>query len=438
MVHKHPLMKIIEEQKKGIPSGICSICSANELVLEAAMEKAKKEEEYVLIESTANQVNQYGGYTGMKPVDFREFVYSIAERLSFPKDKIILGGDHLGPLTWKDEPEDAAMGKAEDLVKEYLHAGFTKTHIDTSMRLGDDSVEKPLDPFVVARRGARLCLAAENAFTEYRAGAQNIIEPVYVIGSEVPIPGGGHENEEIVKVTKVKDFEQTVDAFKYAFLENKLKEAWERIIAVVVQPGVEFSDNMVHEYKRNDAKELSRALNKFTGIVFEGHSTDYQTSGCLKQMVEDGIAILKVGPALTFALREGLFMLNYMEKELIGDDDRVKVSNFIETLDSIMVQKPYNWIKYYHGDEWNKRFSRKYSMSDRCRYYLPEPEVKNSIKRLISNLENTDIPLTLISQFMPAQYKKIRKGKLLNNPKALLKDKIMTVLDDYYYAVKTY
>lgn len=47
-------------------------------------------------------------------------------------------------------------------------------------------------------------------------------------------------------------------------------------------------------------------------------------------MVTDGIAILKVGPALTFGLREALFSLSMMEKELVPEEKR---ANFIETLD---------------------------------------------------------------------------------------------------------
>ena len=76
----HPLKKIVQMQKKGIPAGLYSACSANELVLEACMERAMKDSGYVLIEATANQVNQYGGYTGMKPSDFKRFVFQSPKR----------------------------------------------------------------------------------------------------------------------------------------------------------------------------------------------------------------------------------------------------------------------------------------------------------------------------------------------------------------------
>ena len=50
----------------------------------------------------------------------------------------MLGGDHLGPYVWRAEPADEAMAKARDLVRDYVAAGYTKIHLDASMRLGGD------------------------------------------------------------------------------------------------------------------------------------------------------------------------------------------------------------------------------------------------------------------------------------------------------------
>lgn len=110
-IFKHTLNNIIKSQKDGIPKGIYSICSSNEYVIEVAMEYALQKEINILIESTCNQVNQLGGYTGMKPLDFVNFIFSIADRVKFPKNKIILGGDHLGPNPWKKENSWNAMKK---------------------------------------------------------------------------------------------------------------------------------------------------------------------------------------------------------------------------------------------------------------------------------------------------------------------------------------
>ena len=71
----------------------------------------------LLIEATCNQVNQDGGYTGMTPADFRRFVEGIAARTGFPADRLMLGGDHLGPNPWKSLPADQAMGQVTGSIE---------------------------------------------------------------------------------------------------------------------------------------------------------------------------------------------------------------------------------------------------------------------------------------------------------------------------------
>ena len=430
----HPLKEIIRLQKSGMPKGICSVCSANKYVIKAAMKSALERNEHVLIEATANQVNQYGGYTGMMPEDFRNLVMSAAKEARFPEDMVILGVDHLGPLVWKGENSHTAMDKAEVLVMQYVAAGFTKIHLDTSMKLGDDSAELPLDPAVIAERGARLCLVAEKAFLEIRKLQPAAVPPVYVIGSEVPVPGGVQEDEGL-KVTEAGDLSDTVSLFKKAFEDTGLFEAWDNVIAVVVQPGVEFGDAMVHDYDREAASQLVKALKDYPNMVFEGHSTDYQKRSALKEMVEDGIAILKVGPAVTYALREGLFLLSHIENELLGHRKDIRLSGFIETLENVMVKEPSNWIRYYHGTEQEKKLARKYSLSDRCRYYLTAPEVAESIQRLIENLKSIDLNMSVLSQYLPCQHRKIKEGRLCKDPEAILMDRVIDLIDDYNYAI---
>lgn len=432
---KHPILEIVDCQKRGIKKGIYSACTANDYVIEAVLESGLKNNTEVLIESTANQVNQFGGYTGMRPKDYKDFVLKIAKKTGFPEEKLILGGDHLGPLTWVNENEADAMEKSKDLVREYVLAGFTKIHIDTSMKVADDDKDKPLDTSVIAERGAVLCEASEEAYKDLLKTNPDAPEPVYVVGSEVPIPGGAQEEEEGLRVTRVEDFETTVKTFKAAFLKYNLEDAWNRVVAVVVQPGVEFGDEAVHEYNRAEAKELTDALKKYPGLVFEGHSTDYQTKKALREMVEDGIAILKVGPALTYAFREGLFALNLMENELFKYNAEVEASHFIEALDASMIKNSGNWKKHYHGTPEKVKYARKYSYSDRARYYLPVEDVKLAEERLIKNMKSVKIPLTLINQYMPIQYSKIRNGVLKNEPEELIKDWVVNCIEEYLYAV---
>ncbi len=408
--------------------GIASLCSSNELVLRAAIEYARDNDEFVLIESTANQVNQYGGYTGMKPIDFKNHVVALAQSLGLPADKIIFGGDHLGPVVFKDKDEQEAMREAEGLIEAFVQAGFEKIHIDTSMRLGSDPIDQPLSDEVIARRGARLCKVAEETYTKTFGKPSEL---VYVVGSEVPIPGGSQaSDDEGLKVTSPEDFANTYQTFKNAFQEAGQEKAFERVIAIVVQPGVEFGDDAVDEYDREKARALTAKLSDFPNIVFEGHSTDYQTQKALAEMVQDGVRILKVGPELTFALREGLFALQSIEKELGGNAD------FTGTLERLMLQQPGNWKKYFTGTDEQIALKRKYSYSDRWRYYANQDELAKELGGLLSSLDDKGIPLTLLSQFMPEQYRKVREGLLENTSENLAKDKVKDIIYKYHQAIK--
>lgn len=433
-VNQNPVRELLRRREQGREKGIYACCSANEYVIRAAIRRARDRDTVVLVEATANQVNQDGGYTGMKPADFRAFLNRLAAEEGMPQARVFCGGDHLGPLTWRNLPEAEAMPRALELVRGYVLAGFSKIHIDTSMRVATDDPTARLPDSVIARRGAQLCAAAEGAFAEYQILHPDAPKPVYVIGSEVPIPGGAQENEDSVTVTTPEDCEQTLAEFQSAFAARGLTEAWQRVVAIVVQPGVEFADESVIEYDRAAAASLMATLTRHPGLVFEGHSTDYQPRECLRQMVEDGIAILKVGPALTFALREGLFALEQIERELYTMHD-FPLSRFRETLEQVMLEDKGQWAKYYHGDMPQKRYARAFSFSDRARYYLTNPKVQQAIRTLLGNLDAVGIPVALLSQYLPTQYTRVRSGKLPPQASDILIDRVGDCIDDYLYAV---
>ena len=336
---QNPLKKIVELQKQGKNVGIYSVCSANKYVIEAALKRGREDGSCVLIESTANQCDQNGGYTGMKPADFKKFVLDIADKVGFEKGKLFLGGDHLGPLTFAGKDEAEAMADAEELIRHYVGAGFTKIHIDTSMKVKSDDPDTRLSDEIIAGRGAHLAEIAEETYKKLLEKEPDAIPPVYIIGSEVPIPGGAVGSEDAgVQVTKVEDFKNTVAAFEKAFKDAGLgADVWDRVIAVVVQPGVEEKDSGCTEYDREKAKELMASIKDFPNLVFEGHSTDYQTKIKLRELIEDGVGILKVGPGLTFAMREGMFALEHIEKELVYGTD-IEPSNFADTLEAEMLK----------------------------------------------------------------------------------------------------
>lgn len=430
---ENPLKKIVQLQKEGNAVGIYSACTANEFALRGCMAQAVQSNSILLIEATANQVDQYGGYTGMKPKDFITFVQKLAQEENLPSDRIILGGDHLGPLTFAHDNEDIAMAKSCELIRQYVSAGFTKIHIDTSMKVASDDPLTRLSDEIIASRGAKLAEVAENAYEQLLKENPDAIHPVYIVGSEVPIPGGSQDAvDNGVQVTKVSDFKQTVAAFKDAFIARGLENAWEQVIGVVVQPGVEEKDAGCTEYDRDKAKELMASIKDFPNLVFEGHSTDYQTKIKLREMVEDGVGILKVGPGLTYAAREGIFALAYAEKEMLKDALE-KQSHFMEVLDQTMIEDPKYFSHHYHGTDAEIAMKRKFSFSDRSRYYMPQPAVEKALNTLLDNFSN-GVPLGLLSQFMPIAYTKVREGSLNNDPISLIKDRVAHTASEYIYA----
>jgi len=423
---------MVTAQKQGKSAGIYSICSANRYVLEASMLQALADGTPLLIESTSNQVNQFGGYTGMTAQQFAAYVASIAHTMNFPKSRLILGGDHLGPNAWQKEPAKLAMQKSIELVRSCVLAGYTKIHLDASMRCADDpNPPAPPSEEIVTARAAEMAAAAEEA---HKTLPPNSPKTVYIIGTEVPIPGGEQNTQAGVAVTTTADATRTIERSKQAFLARNLHDAWTRVIGVVVQPGVEFGDNTVFAYNRQKAASLSQMVEPHAHLVFEAHSTDYQTTQALRELVQDHFAILKVGPWLTFALREAVFALAAMETELQSSNPTSRIR---EVMDEVMLENPKYWQPYYHGDEAAIRYARKYSYSDRCRYYWPHPKLDAALQTLLANLTATPLPLTLLSQYMPTQYHAIREGKLQNTPINLIHHKIMEVTGIYAAACRS-
>ncbi len=416
------LKKIIDQNRNGNSRGIYSICSAHPLVIEAAFELALSNNSPLLIEATANQVNQFGGYTGMRATEFYKFVTDLAISKNFPIDNIILGGDHLGPVCWKNENASDAMKKADDLIKEYVAAGFKKIHLDCSMECADDVA--PLSDEIVAERAARLCLIAEKE-AKRLYGSSDIL---YIIGTEVPPPGGKNEELSELETTNPDHALKTLNIHKKSFIEHGLADVWESVVGLVVQPGVEFSHTSIVQYAPEKAVQLKALINKVENIVFEAHSTDYQNPENYKLLVQDHFAILKVGPQLTFAMREALYALSHIETYLIDENE---CSNLYETCEAEMTGVPKYWDSFYTGSEDEKKFLRHFSYSDRIRYYWTNPEVAKAVRLLLTNLSKDPIPLPLISQFFPEQYGEIMLGRLQNNPEELVKAKIKSVLKSY-------
>jgi D-tagatose-1,6-bisphosphate aldolase subunit GatZ/KbaZ len=416
-----PVLQVVKSHRRGETVGLYSVCCSHPLVLQAAMRVALRYGTLLLVEATSNQVDQFGGYTGMTPPQFRDYVRQLAHEQGFPAERLVLGGDHLGPNAWQRQDAAAAMAHAETLIAAYAGAGFHKIHLDCSMRCADDPPR--LSDDTVAERSARLCAVAEQA-----AAAAGLPPPVYVIGTEVPVPGGESSLADALAPTAPGAAARTLSVHRRAFAEAGLRDAWKRVIAMVVQPGVDFDAGHIQHYDADQAAELSAFVAGQPGLVFEAHSTDYQRESGLHAMVRDHFAILKVGPAATFALREALQALSQIEDALVPHERR---SQLMRMLDEAMLANPRHWQAHYTGSADEQHLMRRYGLSDRCRYYWGEPAVAAAVERLFANLEGSEIALPLLSQHLPEQYREVLQGRLAARARALVEDKIGRVLAQY-------
>lgn len=385
----HPLLDLPRQFHRGARAGITSVCSAHPVVIAAALRHGLQRDQPVLIEATCNQVNQDGGYTGMTPAGFRRFVEGIANGLGFPLERLILGGDHLGPNPWRHLAPEQAMAKAAVMIAAFAAAGFSKLHLDCSMGCAGEPVALP--DALTAARAAQLAAVAEHHW-------QGRYDPVYVIGTEVPVPGGAVEALEHLQITRPEAVAATYGVHRNAFAAAGQTQAFARVVALVVQPGVEFGHDAVIAYAPEAAQALSGALRTLPGLVFEAHSTDYQSAEALCALVSGGFAILKVGPWLTFALRETLYGLDAIADALDGGPPRHRL---MAGMEAAMQAAPEHWAKYYHGSAPQLWLQRHFSYSDRIRYYWPDRSVAAGVAALRARLAGRRIPAPVLEQYLP-------------------------------------
>ncbi len=375
------LRGIVAANRAGQPRGIPSWCTAHPQTLRAILGAYRHDEHPILVEATCNQVNQFGGYTGMTPAAFRAFVERLAGEEGIDPSRLILGGDHLGPNPWKAEPASSAMAKARDLVAAYVDAGFGKIHLDASMACDGDGA---LDEETIASRAAELCLVAESR------GRPDLL---YVVGTEVPIPGGETEAIDALAVTSPEAVRETWALHEAAFAARGLSAALQRVIGIVVQPGVDFGNQTVVTFDPMQASALAAAVGQLPGMVFEAHSTDYQTQEALRDLVCGHFSILKVGPELTFAFRQAIFSLVEIEGTMKPDQP----SNLVDRLIAEMRADPRHWRAYVEPGA-REREMMLYGLSDRVRYYWQRPAVQDALARLYRNLRRVRPEPGVVSQ----------------------------------------
>ncbi len=407
---------LIVRNRAGETIGLPCFCTANEHVLRAVLAYAKKTGLPTVIEATCNQVNQYGGYTGMTAADFMDWLSGIAADAGVSMDQLILGGDHLGPNVWKNEPLELAMEKSRELVKSYVQAGFKKIHLDTSMACGGE----PNPTFTqIAERAADLCEVAEKYAPEPS-------ELFYIIGTEVPIPGGETEEPDALDVTSVARLHDTIQTHRDAWDARGLDAAWARIVSVVTQPGVDFGHTSVYPFVAEKAAPLRDAILDEPGLTYEAHSTDYQSTAALADLVKNHFFFLKVGPELTFRFREAIWALASIEDQL----DVAGPSQIRAVFETRMDENPSYWEDYYSGTPAERATLRTYSYSDRIRYYWTDPAIAQATDSLLANLGAQTLPSTLVSQaFMGLEF-----GDMANTPTALIESHVQRCVARYFQA----
>jgi D-tagatose-1,6-bisphosphate aldolase subunit GatZ/KbaZ len=65
------------------------------------------------------------------------------------------------------------------------------------------------------------------------------------------------------------------------------------------------------------------------------------------------------------------------------------------------------------------------------RYYWTAPKVKDAVERLIANLGGVEIPETMLSAYLPEEYKAVRAGVLKAEAEALVRYHIRMAIAPY-------
>ncbi|TNC68811.1 class II D-tagatose-bisphosphate aldolase non-catalytic subunit [Rubellimicrobium roseum] len=409
----HILLDVIARSRAGHPAAIPSVCSAHPEVLEASLRLARRLGRPIVIEATSNQVNQDGGYTGQRPADFVTTLHALADRVGLDRAQVVLGGDHLGPQAWRHLPAPEAMAKADAMIRAYAQAGFTKLHLDCSEGCAGEPAQ--LSDAETVPRAADLARAAVET-----APADTLL---FVVGTEVPPPGGARAGEHGIAPTTPQAARATLDAHADAFRDLG------RIGGLVVQPGVEFGALDIHHLPLERDPGLRAAVAHHDGVVLEAHSTDYQRPAAFPRLAELGFAFQKVGPALTFAWREAAYALDALAR-IAGWSD----GDLPGTMEALMLAKPRHWQKHLDPQAADLRLQRHAAYADRIRYYWPRPEAQAALVRLRAALDGRHLPEPFLLQgFAPAVLDRAEALSDLPRLDALLQASVQEALAPYFF-----
>ena len=400
------LAAVLARSRAGEAAAIPSVCSAHPEVIAASLALARDLGLPLCLEATSNQVNQDGGYTGQRPADFAREARRAAQAEGLDPALLVLGGDHLGPQAWRGLPPEEALPKAHALVRAYAEAGLTKIHLDCAEGCAGEPPHLPDDR--AAPRAADLARTAAEA----ASGGEAL---TFVVGTEVPPPGGARAGEGAPVPTSPAAARATLDAHRAAF-----GDLAPRIGALVVQPGVEFGALALHHLP--DADPGLRAV----GLPLEAHSTDYQRPQAFPRLAALGFAVLKVGPALTFAWREALYALDSLARVAGWGEGRLA-----DAMDDLMVADP-SWWRAHLDPASDLRVQRVASYADRIRYYWPRTEARAAVSATLAALDGRPLPDPLLRGFFREPMLARAEALPGPRPQALLRAAVQDALRPYF------
>jgi D-tagatose-bisphosphate aldolase class II non-catalytic subunit len=411
------LRQIIARNRAGEAIAIPSVCTAHPDALDASLTLAETLGQPIVVEATSNQVNQDGGYTGLTPADFICFVKDIATRSGVGADRILFGGDHLGPQAWRKLPAEQAMDKAHRMVADYAAAGFTKIHLDCSEGSAGEPAQLP-DQITATRSAALAATALQHA--------PDPDQILFVIGTEVPPPGGARADDHgDIPPTTPDSAKATLAAHRDAFTAAGIP--LDQIGGLVVQPGVEFSPMEVHHLPLTRDPHLLTALSDWPQVCLEAHSTDYQHPKVYPRLAELGFAFQKVGPALTFGWREALYALDTIRAQ----NGWATGPSLPDRMEEVMLANPAYWQAHIHGPD--QRLQRHFGLADRIRYYWPDPKAQAAVQRLLADLADKRLPDPLLAaHFRDGEIATARESRH-SLPRALALARVQSALRPYFF-----
>ena len=347
------LLDIARDNRAGAATGVAAFRTANAEILRTIFRP-------ILIDASAGAVNLAGGYAGMTPSGFRNFLDIVAAGEGVDPARIVLGGSRLGPALWRDEPASIAMGRTVQLVEACVEGGYDKLHVDTSIPCVDDgtlSIEARI------ARATILCQAAERA-----AAGRPLL---YTISITNAAPAG---------TTTPADVHRLFELTERAFTAASIRPALERIVSVAVDFGG-FSTSPDFP----GLAALAGTIFEVPYAVLEAASADYQDEAILRALLGSRVAILGIGPELGAAFRQAVVAMSHIEAWLGG-----RPSGVLTLLETELT-----------GGGGDAPAPGLFALDDPARRHWAGPRLAAAVQRLFANIDAAAAPPGLLAQYVP-------------------------------------